>query len=133
MKSSRISNKELDIMNIFWEKGEPLIASEIVSFNPQLSISTVQTALRSLVKKNYLKVADIVYSGKVLTRKYEVVKSPNDYLMDEIQFPLLKKNTFSMNAISALLNGEKPEKDILEELEIMIAERKRSLERTEEQ
>lgn len=133
MKSSRISNRELDIMNIFWEKGEPLIASEIVSFNPQLSISTVQTALRSLVKKNYLKVADIVYSGKVLTRKYEVVKSPNDYLMDEIQFPLLKKNTFSMNAISALLNGEKPEKDILEELEIMIAERKRSLERTEEQ
>ena len=74
-----------------------------------------------------------MYSGKVLTRKYEVVKSPNDYLMDEIQFPLLKKNTFSMNAISALLNGEKPEKDILEELEIMIAERKRSLERTEEQ
>ena len=133
MKSSRISNRELDIMNIFWEKGEPLIASEIVSFNPQLSISTVQTALRSLVKKNYLKVADIVYSGKVLTRKYEVVKSPNDYLMDEIQFPLLKKNTFYMNAISALLNGEKPEKDILEELEIMIAERKRSLERTEEQ
>ena len=36
-----LSNRELDIMNTFWDAGKPLIASEVVQINPALSINTV--------------------------------------------------------------------------------------------
>ena len=50
-----------------------MIASEIVKTGTDLNINTVQAALRSLIKKNYIEVAEIVYSGTVLTRSYRAV------------------------------------------------------------
>lgn len=116
MKKNRIGNRELDIMQVFWAAGEPLIASEIVLANAELRISTVQASLKKLIEKGYIKVSDIVYSGKVLTRRYEAIKSQNDYIMDELNevLPSFNKGIFSMNVFSALLNGEQNEKEILE-------------------
>lgn len=134
MKNNRISDRELDIMHVFWEKGEPLIASEIVAFNPELSISTVQTSLKRLIKKEYLKVEDIVYSGKVLTRRYVATKSPNDYVIDEMQAALpgfTKGNALSASVFSALLNGEQNEKELLDELEKLVDKRKKELDQEE--
>lgn len=129
MKNNRISDRELDIMHVFWEKGEPLIASEIVSANPELKISTVQISLKKLIEKGYVQVSDIVYSGKVLSRKYEAIKSPNEYIMDEAQaaVPGFRKGIFSSSAFSALLNGEQNEESLLEELEELVNQRKKEL------
>ena len=60
MKIKRITDRELDIMNVFWKSGEPMIASEIMAKSPELSISTVQISLKKLMEKGYLQVADIV-------------------------------------------------------------------------
>ena len=60
MKIKRITDRELDIMNVFWKSGEPMIASEIVAKSPELSISTVQISLKKLMEKGYLQVANIV-------------------------------------------------------------------------
>lgn len=51
MKIKRITDRELDIMNVFWKSGEPMIASEIVAKSPELSISTVQISLKKLMEK----------------------------------------------------------------------------------
>lgn len=130
MKSKRISERELDIMHVFWQKGTPLMASEIVSANPNLSISTVQISLKKLMEKKYIKVADIVYSGKVLSRRYEAVKTPNDYVMDEINeiMPGFNKKIFRKTAFSALLNGENNEMELLEKLGQLVEDRKKELE-----
>ena len=66
----RITKKQLEIMKILWSSDKPLIASEILKRNDSLNINTVQACLRALVNKQFIKVADIVYSGTVLTRSY---------------------------------------------------------------
>ena len=72
-----LTKRQEDVMNILWDAKKPIIASEIVKTGTDLNINTVQAALRSLIKKNYIEVAEIVYSGTVLTRSYRaIVKSP---------------------------------------------------------
>ena len=50
-----------------------------VKAREDLNVNTVQAALRSLVKKNYIEVADIVYSGTVLSRRYKTLITKEDY------------------------------------------------------
>ena len=59
------TKRQEDVMNILGDAKEPIIASEIVKTGTDLNINTVQAALRSLIKKNYIEVAEIVYSGTV--------------------------------------------------------------------
>ena len=69
-------------MEVLWNYPEGIVASEIVKCNDELQINTVQAVLRSLVKKNYAKVGEIVYSGTVLTRSYVALISKDEYLQN---------------------------------------------------
>ena len=69
-KFPKLTSREVDIMNILWTSGKPLIASEIADCRPDLTINTVQAVLRKLLKYQLVEVADIVYSGTVLSRSY---------------------------------------------------------------
>ena len=84
-------------MNILWDAKEPIIASEIVKTGTDLNINTVQAALRSLIKKNYIEVAEIVYSGTVLTRSYRAIvkreEVPNE-TANEIRKALREEDEF---------------------------------------
>lgn len=80
MKYKKLTPSQLNIMKTLWDKKEPMIASDFVQLDPSLNLNSVQSALRSLLKKNYIEVSDIVYSGKVLTRRYIPVVSSEDYL-----------------------------------------------------
>ena len=53
-----LTKRQEDVMNILWDAKEPIIASEIVKTGTDLNINTVQAALRSLIKKNYIEVAE---------------------------------------------------------------------------
>ena len=66
MKYKKLTPSQLNIMKTLWDKKEPMIASDFVQLDPSLNLNSVQSALRSLLKKNYIEVSDIVYSGKVL-------------------------------------------------------------------
>ena len=77
MKYKKLTPSQLNIMKTLWDKKEPMIASDFVQLDPSLNLNSVQSALRSLLKKNYIEVSDIVYSGKVLTRRYIPVLSSN--------------------------------------------------------
>lgn len=130
MKKPKISGRELDIMNILWESKEPLIASEIAAADEQLSISTVQVVLKRLLEKEYIRIADIVHSGKVLSREYEAVKKPQDFLTDELGDIMRRYKTFSifrMDVMAALVKEEENDSQLLKELEALIEKRKAEL------
>ena len=57
-KFPKLTSREVDIMNILWTSGKPLIASEIADCRPDLTINTVQAVLRKLLKYQLVEVAD---------------------------------------------------------------------------
>ena len=93
-----LTKRQEDVMNILWDAKEPMIASEIVKAGTDLNINTVQAALRSLIKKNYIEVAEIVYSGTVLSRSYRAVvkreEVPNE-TANEIRKALREEEVFA--------------------------------------
>ena len=82
--SSTLTKREMEIMTILWESEEPIVASEIARRGDNLTVNTVQSLLKKLMKLGYIKVADIVYSGTVLSRCYTPVISADDYEMNNM-------------------------------------------------
>ena len=80
MKLKKLTNKELDVLRVLWDSEDPLLASEIYKIDPSLNSNTVQAALRNLTKKGYIKVADIVYSGTLLSRRYTPIVTQPEYV-----------------------------------------------------
>lgn len=118
MKQKQISNipltkRELDIMNILWDSEAPKTAAMIIKAQPELTMNTVQSVLRKLLKNNFIKVADIVYSGTVLSRSYAPTISREDYILNKMttEYQSLNKKISKTSIISAFLETEDdPEK-----------------------
>ena len=123
MKKYNISNKELDILAILWESDSGLTAKEIHEKNPELIVSTIQVSLNKLIKKNLIEVKDIIYSGKVLTRKFAPTITKENFVVNQyegLNLSLLL-NEFLGNKSPEKLNSE------LDELEEAIRKKKRDL------
>lgn len=120
----RITKKQLEVMKILWSSDKPLIASEILKKNDSLNINTVQACLRALVNKQFIKVADIVYSGTVLTRSYTPLVSREDFLGTACQDIIGKAKVSSL--IASLIDTETNLNE-LEELEKLIEQKKEEL------
>lgn len=126
----KLTPRDIDILNILWSNKEPFIASDIAKKGNGLSINTVQAVLRDLLNKELIEVADIVYSGTVLTRSYRPLITEQDLIMKELknQFKNIDKKAISIPSIvTFLIENEKNEELIIEELEKLLAERKKSL------
>ena len=117
----QLSKRELDVMNVLWGSDKPLVASEIAQLNPQISINTVHTVLKSLLKENFVEISDIVYSGTVLTRSYRPAVKIGDYINDNF----LSGTT--LQVVSAFISNEKDGK-ILAELDDILKQGIKELE-----
>lgn len=123
-KLPKISEKEKDIMQVFWCSKEPLTASAVTEKGENLNINTVQVALRNLMKKGYIEIADIVYSRTVLTRRYKPTVSAEQYAADQLQAMQLNILNFStLNFIDHLLNNDNL--NMLDDLENLIKFKKK--------
>ncbi len=120
----RITKKQLEIMKILWSSDKPLIASEILKRNNSLNINTVQACLRALVNKQFIKVADIVYSGTVLTRSYTPIVTQDEYLDFAYQDIVGKGKSTSL--IASLIDSETSPEE-LDLIEKMIQQKKQEL------
>jgi|SRR5699024_2840263 predicted transcriptional regulator len=120
----RITKKQLEIMKILWSSDKPLIASEILKRNDSLNINTVQACLRALVNKQFIKVADIVYSGTVLTRSYTPIVTQDEYLDFAYQDIVGKGKSTSL--IASLIDSETSPEE-LDLIEKMIQQKKQEL------
>ena len=84
MKPLNLTKRERQIMNIFWNAEKPLSANDIAVQQQDLSKNTIQAVVRKLKNHDLLKVADIGYSGTVLTRLYSPNVSQEDFLAAEL-------------------------------------------------
>jgi len=128
-----LTKREKDVIKLLWKSDKPLTASEISKCSEIISISTVQTVLKSLVKKGFVEVADIVYSGTVLSRSYKTTISSRQYEMQKFVHSfkeLVDKDFTTSSFVTTLLEREDNDKKALaelEELEKMIKKRKKEL------
>lgn len=120
MVNNRLSNRELDIMKILWNSPKPLLASEILKESPDLNINTVQAVLRKLLSTNYVGVAAIVQSGKVLGRTYAPLISQDSYLMEELSRIYPSTSEQRSRFFSIFMEREADKQKALNELEDLI-------------
>lgn len=122
----KLTRRQEDIMKILWESDKPLIASEIVKRQDDLNINTVQATLRALIKKNAIEVADIVYSGTVLSRSYRPILNRDQVITeyDHVVSKVLKDK----NLIARYVD-EVNDLATITELEKIIKEKKEKLEK----
>ena len=135
--SSRLTNREMDILNILWSAEEPLVASEIAKRDETLTINTVQATLRKMLKQGLVEVADIVYSGTVLSRSYRPTEISKDFAVQEfsILFRNFKKNITASRLVANLLEQEEDADAVLNEiaqLEAVLQEKKERLTKDED-
>jgi predicted transcriptional regulator len=128
-----LTKREMDVMTILWESNTPLVASEITKMDDSLNINTVQAVIRKLLDKKYIEVADIVYSGTVLTRSYKPTLSKKEMTVQRFIGQFQENDKVSIpNLVTTLLKHEKNEQEVIEELEAMLEERKKMLNQKEE-
>lgn len=80
-----INQRELDIMRILYEIGEPCTVMDIVNYESVLTQSTVTAVLRKLLKSGYVEVTGVAHSGRVLSRTYIPTDSGRNFLMGYFQ------------------------------------------------
>lgn len=131
-KFSKLTSREVDIMNILWASEKPLIASEIADSRPDLTVNTVQAVLRKLLKYQLIEVADIVYSGTVLSRSYRPTITSEEFALHKVTSDYLafQKTLSKPLLVSALLDTEKDPvktRETIDELQKMLDEYKKKL------
>ena len=117
----RLTNKQLEVMEVLWDADEPLKASDIVDRNKNININTAQAALKTLLKLNYIKVADIFYSGTVLCRCFAPAIEEREYLNS-----VLSSKPRGLSVISALIS-ENADEAMLDELQKMIDDKRAAI------
>lgn len=121
-KLPKISIKEKEVMLVLWRESDGLTASGIREKGEGLNMNTIQAALRSLLKDGYIKIADIVYSGTVLTRRYQYAISAEEYAAYQLQS--LQRNILNFSALNFVDHLRKNDAtEILDELERAIREK----------
>ena len=113
MLLDKLTKKEILIMSILWDSESPLSASEIKELsNEDLSIYTVQQVLQRLLKKDFIKVAQIIQKNKTFMRIYSPVLTQTDYIKSFIN----KKTSYELASSFIETSNDIQELDSLEQL-----------------
>lgn len=120
MKKQLINGREMEVMKILWANEEALTASQISANDSELSINTIHAVLKTLLKKEFIEIAEIVYSGTVLTRSYRTTITTAQYVK------LCFYNNSTTEAIASLIEDESAES--IKELEKILENKRKELE-----
>ena len=126
----KITNRELEIMQLLWHADHPLIASEIAAMKPDLTVNTVQSVLRNLLKHKYIEVAKIVYSGTVLTRSYRPLITEQEFGVNQVIRDFESFQGLSVCHLVAGLLNERVSASEIDELESIIQKQRALLKET---
>ena len=84
IKDFSMTGRERDILQILWDSNKPMIASEFHKVRDDLTINTVQAVLKTLLKREFIQVAEIKYSGTVLSRSYVPTMAEEEFTVASI-------------------------------------------------
>lgn len=127
--AASLTNKERKVLNLLMNAEKSMTASEIVANDSGLNNNTTQSVLRALLRRDFIEVAEIVYSGKVLCRSYKPTAKAKAAAFQEFasRFHSLRKDMPVPKIFADLIDSEEDKQAIIEELEAMIAEKRASL------
>ena len=122
----KLTNREIEVLNVFYGAGKPLISSDIARLDDSLNINTVQSVVRTLLRKGYIEVSSIVYSGSVLCRCYQPTDTAKQQTVQSFsaQFRRLSNKVPPSALFAALLQNEQDGSPLLASLELMIQAKK---------
>ncbi|MCI8770721.1 MAG: BlaI/MecI/CopY family transcriptional regulator [Lachnospiraceae bacterium] len=117
--NTNLTKRDLDVMHVLWDSEEPKTAAMIVKARPDLTMNTVQAVLRKLLNNNFIEVADIVYSGTVLSRSYRDAISQTEYTLQKMtcEYHSLKNKPSKASILKALLDAENDKKIVKQDIE----------------
>ncbi len=117
--NTNLTKRDLDVMHVLWDSEEPKTAAMIVKARPDLTMNTVQAVLRKLLNNNFIEVADIVYSGTVLSRSYRDAISQAEYTLQKMtcEYQSLKNKPSKASILKALLDAENDKKIVKQDIE----------------
>lgn len=126
-KSKHLTNSEEDLMEIFWERNEPLTSVEIsdISADRSWNGNYVHMMLRSLLKKGMITVCGSVQYGTQYARQFIPSLSREQYAAKLVMSKGIKKN--SIAAVTVTMVNEADEtngEELIQQLEEIIEELK---------
>jgi len=134
-KSNLFNDKELAILKALWSSREPLSRPQILerTANIDLNPNTFHFALNRLLEKGYIAVAGVARCGMNYGRTYTAVKTREDYILTVVEDALTEvSEDRSVTALmAAFVEKAHISAETIAELEAMLAERRRELEREE--
>lgn len=123
-KIPRITNSEMQILEVLWDEGEALTSSEIVEVSEDRTwkSSSVHLLLNSLLKKNLVQVAGFKKTTKNYARTFEPSMSREEYSLVQLQQEK-KKNTRVFSKLFNTFVSEEISSTTLRELSDLIDSR----------
>lgn len=124
----KLTKSELEIMETLWQAGRPLARYEILeeSVDPSWSPSTIHILLNGLLKKEAIREAGFIKRSKTYGRVYAANITREDYYSETL-FRGKGAQSIPMY-FSALLRSDELTMDTVDELEKLLADRKKELE-----
>lgn len=128
MNTFKLTENEVEVMRILWNAKEPLTKTEITNLchSGLWSKGSTHSIINNLMKKNVLKVDGIKPTTKNFARTFKPIISLDEYLLNDIKNSYELKNAkYAKFLFAALLDVNKEDESLIEELEKMLDERKR--------
>ena len=124
-KAKHLTNSEEDLMEIFWEKKEPLTSVDIsdISADRSWNGNYIHMMLRSLLKKGMIEVCGTVQCGTQYARQFVPAVTKEQYAAKLVMSKGIEKNSIAAVTV-AMVNeaNEADEEGLVRQLEEIIEE-----------
>lgn len=117
-KNKKLNNRDTDILQVLWSHTDSLSANEIAKIS-SISKNTVLPVLKNLLDTNYIKVDEVVLTGKTLTRKYKPTIDKEQFILDQYDL--------NMNNLLTHFLSKEDDIEMLPEIEELINKKKNEL------
>lgn len=124
----KLTAKAHTVLNIMLSHADQgLTALQLTEIDPDLNIHTVQNVLRNLMNDGLIKIKDVVYSGTVLCRSYQITEKAKDVSVERFvdQFENLRKSV-PVPAIFSALVGKRCDPEVIREIRKFVEEQEYS-------
>ena len=126
-KSNYLTGSEEELMELFWSRGEALTSVEILKLDisPSWTNGYLHNMLRSLLKKEMIKVCGTVQYGTQYARQFVPAMTKEEYAAKILMLKGLDKSSVAKVAVAMVKEaGGESENDLIVELEKIIEELK---------
>ena len=126
-KAKHLTNSEEDLMELFWEKKEPLTSVDISEFSADRSWNgnNKHMMLRSLLKKGMIEVCGTVQCGTQYARQFVPIVTKEQYAAKLVMSKGIEKNSIAAVTVAMVNEVNKADEEgLVKQLEEIIQELK---------